>query len=86
MRDLLSMSGHQFNILMIDELLDNGIDTSGFHDIFDVLKDSDTKSMFLISHRDDLVTEVDMIINVIKENGFSSVIVEDKDCRLINSI
>ena len=38
-RDLLSVSGHNFNLLGIDELLDNGIDQSGFHAIFKTLKD-----------------------------------------------
>ncbi|MBT8449856.1 MAG: hypothetical protein KJO69_09210, partial [Gammaproteobacteria bacterium] len=70
-RDLLSMSGFQYNILCIDELLDDGMDTSGFHDIFKVLEESNVENLFLISHRDDLVTQVDNIINVVKENGFT---------------
>ena len=72
-RDLLSVSGHKFNFLGIDELLDNGIDTSGFHAIFKLLKTHQKENVFLISHRDDLITEVDSIMTVVKENGFTKI-------------
>jgi len=73
-RDLLSVSGYKFNFLGIDELLDNGIDTSGFHAIFKLLKEHKNENVFLISHRDDLITEVDSIMRVVKENGFTHII------------
>jgi DNA repair exonuclease SbcCD ATPase subunit len=74
LRDLMSVSGHSFNALFIDELLDNGIDTSGFLDIFKILKNKEGESLFIISHRDDLITEVDTVSTVIKENGFTHVV------------
>jgi len=73
-RDLMSVSGFKFNFLGIDELLDNGIDASGFHAIFKLLKEHKNENVFLISHRDDLVTEVDNIMKVVKENGFTHII------------
>jgi len=72
-RDLLSVSGHQFNFLGIDELLDNGIDPSGFLSINKLLKEIENVSMFVVSHRDELITEVDKTITVIKENGFTKI-------------
>lgn len=74
LRDLLGVSGHSFNVLMIDELLDNGIDTSGFIDIFKVLKEKEGESLFIISHREDLITEVDMVTTIVKEGGFTHVL------------
>jgi hypothetical protein len=71
-RDLMSVSGHQFNFLGIDELLDSGLDGSGFAHISFLLKDRD-ETVFIISHRDDLVTEVDEVFTVVKENGFSRI-------------
>jgi DNA repair exonuclease SbcCD ATPase subunit len=76
-RDLLKASGHSFNVLLVDELLDNGIDTSGFHDIFKIVKKEVKGSLFIISHRDDLVTDVDNIMTVVKENGFTHIVETD---------
>jgi len=72
-RDLLSVSGHKYTFFGIDEILDNGLDSSGFYAIFKLLKDRSDESIFLISHRDDLITEVSNTMTIIKENGFSRI-------------
>lgn len=72
-RDLMSVTNNQFNFLGIDELLDNGIDQSGFHAIFKILNRKENSNTFLISHRDDLLSEVDNILTIEKNNGFTNV-------------
>jgi Straboviridae exonuclease subunit 2 len=72
-RDLLSLSGCQTNLLCIDELLDSGGDSSFFYNVFKLLKNRQKESIFIISHRDELISEVDKVITIIKERGFSSI-------------
>jgi DNA repair exonuclease SbcCD ATPase subunit len=71
-REFLEVSGTQINVLMIDELLDNGLDSAGFYKVFKMLKKQD-KSVFIISHREELIPEVDRVMTVVKEGGFSSI-------------
>jgi DNA repair exonuclease SbcCD ATPase subunit len=73
-RDLLDMSGRSFNLLAIDELLDNGLDGAGFFNVFKLLKNKTGKSVFIISHRDELIAEVDKVITVEKTKGFSHIL------------
>lgn len=73
-RDLLDMSGRSFNLLAIDELLDNGLDGAGFFNVFKLLKNKTGKSVFIISHRDELISEVDSVITVEKSKGFSHIL------------
>jgi len=70
--DFLSMTGSSSNALFIDELFDAGIDASGYHNILDMLKRKE-KTTFIISHRDDIIAEVDQVMTVTKENGFSDI-------------
>jgi len=69
--DFLAMTGSSSNVLFIDELFDAGIDASGYYNILNMLKRKE-KITFIISHRDDIITEVDHVITVTKENGFSN--------------
>lgn len=72
-RELLSLSGSKTNLLLIDELLDNGGDSSFFYNVFKVLKNKENESIFIISHREELIPEVDSLITITKEAGFSSI-------------
>ena len=59
----------------IDELVDSGMDTNGVDSALGVLKKMERergKNVFLISHRDELQGRVNTILQVIKENGFTS--------------
>jgi len=65
----------QINLLFIDELIDAGMDLSGVESSMAVLKEmsrTQSKNIFLISHKDELVSRVNSVLKVVKENGFTS--------------
>ena len=73
-RDVWESLYEKINILAIDELLDNGLDPAGVDNAVSILKTkirTSNTSIWLISHRDDLIARVSRIFKVIKENGFS---------------
>lgn len=79
-RDVFESLNGRINILFIDELMDNGLDTSGVENSLRVLKHITrdlNKSIFLISHREELIGRVDNIVKVIKTGGFTTI--EDYD-------
>ena len=74
-RDVWESLYQNINLLFIDELVDSGMDSSGVEASIAVLKKMTRerdKNVFLISHRDDLVTRVNQVLKVIKDNGFTS--------------
>lgn len=74
-RDVWENLYNPMNIMFIDELLDSGLDQSGIESGIHVLKNIQrerNKSIWLISHRDELIGRVDNILKVIKEGGFTS--------------
>jgi DNA repair exonuclease SbcCD ATPase subunit len=74
-RDVWENLYDNINLLFIDELVDSGMDASGVESSIAVLKKMTRerdKNVFLISHRDDLVSRVNQVLKVIKENGFTS--------------
>ena len=74
-RDVWESLYEPVNLLFIDELLDNGLDASGVENAMGILKKmarDSQKSVWLISHRDELTSRVSNILRVIKENGFTS--------------
>jgi len=74
-RDVWENLYDNINLLFIDELVDSGMDSSGVESSIAVLKKMTrerNKNVFLISHRDDLVSRVNQVLKVIKENGFTS--------------
>lgn len=74
-RDIYEAIHDHINILIVDELIDTGLDPQGVESSLYVLKDmvrKNKKSVFLISHRDELLGRVDCVLKVIKENGFTS--------------
>jgi ABC-type multidrug transport system ATPase subunit len=63
------------NILFVDELIDNGLDTIGVENSIALLKDMvrrRNKSVWLVSHRDELTSRVGSILKVVKEGGYTS--------------
>ena len=65
----------QINLLFIDELVDSGMDGSGVESAMAVLKDmsrTQQKNIFLISHKDELISRVNSVLKVTKENGFTN--------------
>ena len=74
-RDILESMNTPINLLFIDELIDSGMDTTGVESALAELKRTTrdrNKNVFLISHKDELVGRVDDILNVVKENGFTT--------------
>lgn len=74
-RDVWENLYQDINLLFIDELLDNGTDTSGVEKSLSILKKMGrerNKNIFIISHRDELLGRVDSTLKVIKENGFTN--------------
>ena len=74
-RDIFESMNTPINLLFIDELIDSGMDTTGVESALAELKRitrERNKNVFLISHKDELVGRVNDILNVIKEDGFTS--------------
>ena len=74
-RDVWESLYQQINLLFIDELIDAGMDTSGVEAAMAVLKDmarKQQKNIFLISHKDELISRVNSVLKVVKVNGFTS--------------
>ena len=80
-RDIFESLYSTVNVLFVDELIDSGMDTNGVESSLAVLKKMQrdrSRSIFLISHRDELYGRVTNVLNVIKENGFTSFSNEDE--------
>jgi ABC-type multidrug transport system ATPase subunit len=74
-RDVYENLYHNSNLLFIDELIDNGMDSIGVENSLALLKDMTrrrSKSIWLVSHRDELINRVSSVLKVIKESGFTS--------------
>lgn len=74
-RDVWESLYQDINLLFIDELIDSGLDTAGVESSIAILKRMSRergKSIYLISHRDELMGRVNNTLKVIKENGFTS--------------
>jgi DNA repair exonuclease SbcCD ATPase subunit len=74
-RDVWESLYQEINLLFIDELIDSGLDTAGVESSIAILKRMSRergKSIYLISHRDELMGRVNNTLKVIKENGFTS--------------
>ena len=74
-RDVWENLYSPINVLFIDELVDSGMDTQGVENSLALLKKMSrerNKSVWLVSHRDELAGRVENILRVVKENGFTS--------------
>ena len=74
-RDIFESLYSTINVLFVDELIDSGMDTNGVESSLAILKKmarDGNRSVYLISHKDELQGRVESVLNVIKENGFTS--------------
>jgi DNA repair exonuclease SbcCD ATPase subunit len=74
-RDVWESLYTPINTLFIDELIDSGLDTLGVENSIAILKDMSRrrhKSIWLVSHREELAGRVPSVLKVIKENGFTT--------------
>ena len=74
-RDVWESLYGAINLLFIDEMIDSGMDTSGVEAALALLKKmarERSKSIWLVSHKDELAGRVNNLLKVVKENGFTS--------------
>lgn len=74
-RDVWESLYMPINLLFVDELIDSGMDSVGVENSLAILKKmvrERSKSVWLVSHRDELQGRVENVLKVIKENGFTS--------------
>jgi DNA repair exonuclease SbcCD ATPase subunit len=74
-RDVFESLYQPINVLFIDEMIDSGLDTQGVENALALLKHMSRerhKSIWLVSHRDELAGRVENILRVVKENGFTN--------------
>jgi DNA repair exonuclease SbcCD ATPase subunit len=73
-RDVYENLNHSINLYLMDEVVDSGMDQSGVDNALTILKTmgrEQNKNIFLVSHREELVSRVNNILMVTKENGFT---------------
>ena len=73
-RDVWEGLYHPINLLVVDETLDSGMDSAGVENGLSLLKHMSrerNKSIWLVSHKDELISRVGNIMKVVKENGFT---------------
>ncbi|MFA5490045.1 MAG: hypothetical protein WC284_12630, partial [Candidimonas sp.] len=74
-RDVFESLNAPINAFFIDELIDNGLDSLGVESALELLKKQSRergKNIFLISHREELISRVENVLIVKKENGFTN--------------
>jgi DNA repair exonuclease SbcCD ATPase subunit len=74
-RDVWESLYSPINTLFIDELIDSGMDSIGVENSMAILKDMSrnrNKSVWLVSHREELAGRVPSVLKVVKENGFTT--------------
>jgi len=74
-RDVWESLYQPINLLFIDELIDSGMDSNGVENALGILKKmarDSNKSIWLVSHKDELAGRVNNTLHVIKENGYTT--------------
>lgn len=74
-RDVWESLYQPINLLFIDEVIDTGMDSSGVENSLAILKKmarEGHRSVWLVSHKDELAGRVNNVLHVVKENGFTT--------------
>lgn len=74
-RDMYESLNRPMNLLIVDELIDSGMDSVGVENALSILKKMNrehNKNIMLISHKEELVGRVHNVLTVIKSGGFTS--------------
>lgn len=75
-RDVFESLNEPVNIMLVDELLDSGMDPAGVESGLEILKQMSrerSKNVFLISHREELISRVSNVMMVVMEDGFTTI-------------
>lgn len=78
-RDVWETMNRPLNLLMIDELVDSGMDADGMDLALEILKKNArerSKNIFLISHKDELTARVPRVLLVQYENNFTTFVTD----------
>lgn len=78
--DVFESINSKVNLIYLDEIIDNGLDAPGREGALEILKfmnRNNHKSIFIVSHHEDLQNRVNNTIMVTKENGFSTILNAD---------
>jgi DNA repair exonuclease SbcCD ATPase subunit len=81
-RDVFESLYSSVNLLFVDELIDSGLDSIGIENAVILLKDMSrrrNKSVWLVSHREELTSRVNNVLKVIKQGGFTEYHAEDSN-------
>ena len=73
-RDIFELLTHPVNVVLIDELLDLGGDDQLVESAMGIIKRMNTehsKDVWVISHKNELLSKIPTVLKVIKEGGFS---------------
>ncbi|MCS7316720.1 MAG: AAA family ATPase [Candidatus Dojkabacteria bacterium] len=76
-RDIYENLHDEVNLIFVDEFFDSGLDFNGIECSSSILKKmvkERNKTVFIISHREELISKADKIFLVRKENGFSTIL------------
>lgn len=87
-RDIFESLYSSINVLFVDELIDSGMDSNGVESSLAVLKKmvrESNRTVFLVSHREELQGRVSSVLNVVKENGFTTFSQEESSDLLLDS-
>ena len=73
-RDVYENLYQPINLLFVDEMVDAGLDAAGIDNAISILKQlarDNHKSVWLVSHKDELISRVNSVLKVVKSNGFT---------------
>ena len=76
-RDVWESLYQPINLLYVDEIADTGMDSAGTENCLQIMKQmgrENQKSIWLVSHKDELIGRVDNILRAVKSNGFTTFI------------
>lgn len=83
-RDIYESLNSPINLLFVDEMIDNGIDTQGGEAALDLMKRMARdrgRNIFLVSHKEELIGRVNKILMVKKENSFTTFNVDNEEAE-----
>jgi len=77
-RDIVERSaGSTFNVLFLDEILDSSLDTQGIQDCMKIITEfARNTSVYVISHRPEIIDDFDDLIIIERKNQFSSIVTD----------
>lgn len=75
-RDTYEALNQSINLIVVDEMIDVGLDPSGVLQIWNIFNDIAalmSKNVYVISHREELIQKVEHILKIVKEDSFSTI-------------